>query len=59
MSKKLTKKQVAIIKEIFNNDFNKKLLAIQGNISVLTELAEEINEGKNYSIVQSNLSQLL
>lgn len=57
--KKLNKNQVSIIKQIFNKDSKKKLLAIQGNVSALMELSYAIGESSNYLIVQSNLRQVI
>ena len=57
--KKLTSKQVKIIKQVFDKEPSKKFLAIQGHVSTLTELSYMIGEKNNYSIVQKNLKQLI
>ena len=57
--KKLTSKQVQIIKQVFNKEPSKKYLAIQGHISTLRELSYMVGEKDNYSIVQKNLKQLI
>lgn len=56
---KLNPQQITIIKNIFEKDFNKKLEAIKGNVSVLMELSRAIGQGTNYSIVQSNLKSCI
>lgn len=57
--KKLTASQIKTIKEIFDEEPSKKLLAIQGHISTLMELSYKIGEKADYSIVSRNLKQLL
>jgi len=57
--KKLTAKQIKIIKTVFDKEPSKKILAIQGHISTLMELSYMIGEGNSYSIVQRNLNQLI
>ena len=57
--KKLTDKQIEKIKQVFEKEPNNKVLAIQGNISVLMNLSLLIGENLNYSIVQKNLNQII
>jgi hypothetical protein len=57
--KNLTETQVKAIKQVFDKEPSKKLLAIQGHISTLMELSFMIGEKTNYSIVSKNLPQLI
>lgn len=57
--KKLTKKQVEIIKEVFSKEPSKKFLAVQGHVSTLMDLSYMIGENTNYSIVSKNLKQVI
>ncbi len=57
--KKLTAKQVKIIKQVFDKEPSKKFLAIQGHTSTLMELSYMIGEKNNYSVVQRNLKQVI
>jgi hypothetical protein len=57
--KTLTPKQVALIKQAFEKEPQKKLLAAQGHISTLMGLSILIGESLNYSMVSNNLTQVI
>jgi hypothetical protein len=57
--KQLTEAQVKTIKQVFDKEPSKKILAIQGHISTLMGLSCMIGEKTNYSIVSKNLTQVI
>lgn len=57
--KELTQQQVKIIKQVFDKEPQKKLLAIQGHVSTLMSLSFMIGEKSNYSVMSKNLKQII
>lgn len=55
---KLTKEQVQKCKQYFDKNAGSKMLAAQGHISTLMDMAFTIFGNTNYSIIQDNLKQL-
>lgn len=56
--RKLTSREISIIRAKLAQNVGLKMLLLQGHVSTATELAGAIGE-KDYSIISQNLNQLL